>query len=105
MVDNTTYRILGNAPVPAIPTANQTAVEWSATRTSFLLTAGPVEVNATFLNPIEVCREAPISAGNVNTYYKYISSTMSSAAERPGPPIHPIHLLLHVRSVERRRPS
>lgn len=53
-VDNTTYRVMGDAPVPAIPTANQTSVEFTATQTNFVMQAGPVIVNASFLSPIEV---------------------------------------------------
>ncbi|KLO15787.1 hypothetical protein SCHPADRAFT_938384 [Schizopora paradoxa] len=49
IVDNTSYVIMGDVDPPY---ANQTAVNFTATKTSFSLTAGPVNVNATFLSPI-----------------------------------------------------
>lgn len=54
-VDGTPYQILGGGITPAITAANQTAVVITPTRTSFLLNAGPIIVNMTFLSPIEVC--------------------------------------------------
>ncbi|EJC98554.1 DUF1793-domain-containing protein [Fomitiporia mediterranea MF3/22] len=52
VVDDTEHRLLGqytdNNNVP-----NQTAVEFTATRTSFLLSAGPVQFNMSFLSPVE----------------------------------------------------
>jgi len=53
-VDGTPYRILGNAEVPNVITAEQVALEITATRTSFLFEAGPMEINATFLSAIDV---------------------------------------------------
>lgn len=55
-VDSVSYQVLGNAVPSAtgsVP-AKQNNIEFSATRTSFLVTAGPVDVNLTFLSPIEV---------------------------------------------------
>ena len=53
-VDGTTFRLLGGASVPAVNLSDQTAVEFTPTRTSVISTAGPVEVNLTFWSPIEV---------------------------------------------------
>ncbi|KAH8111989.1 DUF1793-domain-containing protein [Phellopilus nigrolimitatus] len=52
-VDGTAYMLLGDATVPLLINANQTAVQFTPTRTSYILNAGPVSVNATFLSPIE----------------------------------------------------
>ncbi|KAL5492930.1 hypothetical protein ACEPAI_4378 [Sanghuangporus weigelae] len=52
VVDDTEYRML--SPWAAgEKTVNQTAVEFTATRTSFLMTADTVQFNMTFLSPIE----------------------------------------------------
>lgn len=53
-VDGQSYSILGNATLPNVLLANHTASSFTATRSSFLYQAGPVQVNATFLSPIEV---------------------------------------------------
>lgn len=53
-VDGTSYRLLGAAEVPNVQAAQQLAVDITATRTSFLFKAGPMEINATFLSPIDV---------------------------------------------------
>lgn len=53
-VDGVPYRILGNAEIPNVRTAQQVAVDITATRTSFLFSAGPMDINATFLSPIDV---------------------------------------------------
>ncbi|KLO16076.1 DUF1793-domain-containing protein [Schizopora paradoxa] len=53
-VDGVPYRILGNAEIPNVRTAQQLAVDITATRTSFLFSAGPMDVNATFLSPIDL---------------------------------------------------
>ncbi|KAA1466346.1 DUF1793-domain-containing protein [Dentipellis sp. KUC8613] len=53
-VDGTAYSFLG---VPAIPAsfnkAAQKSVSFTSTQSTFILTAGPVDVTATFLSPIE----------------------------------------------------
>lgn len=54
MVDGNEYRLL--SPWAEQQVADQKAVEFTATRTSFLMEAGGVEFNMTFLSPIEVRR-------------------------------------------------
>ncbi|KAL4258458.1 Glutaminase GtaA [Pleurotus pulmonarius] len=51
VVDDNEYRLL--SPWAEKKVANQKAVEFTATRTSFLMEAGGVEFNMTFLSPIE----------------------------------------------------
>ncbi|KAI5120589.1 hypothetical protein M0805_002538 [Coniferiporia weirii] len=53
LVDGQVYRILGNDSSASTTQANQTAVEFTPTSTTFVLTAGKMQINATFLNPIE----------------------------------------------------
>ncbi|KAL5536342.1 hypothetical protein ACEPAF_163 [Sanghuangporus sanghuang] len=52
VVDDTEYRML-SPWADGEKTVNQTAVEFTATRTSFLMTAATVQFNMTFLSPIE----------------------------------------------------
>ncbi|EJC98580.1 DUF1793-domain-containing protein [Fomitiporia mediterranea MF3/22] len=52
VVDDKEYRLLGQY-FSGENTPNQTAVEFTATRTSFLLSAGGVQFNMSFLSPIE----------------------------------------------------
>ncbi|THH06834.1 hypothetical protein EW145_g3808 [Phellinidium pouzarii] len=72
VVDGQGYRIMGAANIPNVTEANQTAVEFTPTRTSLLFSAGPMQINATFLNPIEptdlVRQSLPFS-------YFYLSAT------------------------------
>jgi hypothetical protein len=51
-VDGQTYRFLGDAAFGV--EANQTGLEWTATRSTFEFAAGPVTIIAEFLTPIEV---------------------------------------------------
>ncbi|KAI5117537.1 hypothetical protein M0805_004769 [Coniferiporia weirii] len=53
LVDGQAYRIMGDVFSANITQANQTAVEFTPTSTTFVLTAGKMQINATFLNPIE----------------------------------------------------
>ena len=53
-VDGQAYNLLGIPGVANYTNANQTNVLFTPTRTSFLFTAGNVNVNMTFLSPIEV---------------------------------------------------
>ena len=54
-VDGQPYTLFGNpANLESFAVANQSAVIFTPTRTSFLLDTGTVEVNMTFLSPIEV---------------------------------------------------
>lgn len=45
---------MGDDGINTIPTADLNLLEWSATRTSFFFTVGQVDVNTSFINPIEV---------------------------------------------------
>ena len=54
VVDGTAYRVLGDAPITNTTVANQSTVEFTATRTSFILTAGKMDVNVSFISPVEV---------------------------------------------------
>ena len=56
-VDNTTYQLFGDAllGLTGTQTANQVSMDFTATRTSFLLTAGAMNVNISFLSSVEVC--------------------------------------------------
>ena len=54
MVDGVGVRILGVPIAPPIAAANETAVEFTPTRTSFIMQAGNVTVNATYFSPIQV---------------------------------------------------
>ena len=56
-VDGVTYQILGvsNLTATGFQLATQTGADFTATRTSFALECGPVNVNMTFLSPVEVC--------------------------------------------------
>ncbi|EJC98593.1 DUF1793-domain-containing protein [Fomitiporia mediterranea MF3/22] len=53
VVDGNAYRIMGETAISNLTLANQTSVEFTATRTSFLYTAGPMQINASFISPIE----------------------------------------------------
>ncbi|KAJ7464116.1 hypothetical protein FB451DRAFT_454384 [Mycena latifolia] len=54
-VDGQSYSFLGAASVPDIPfiKATQKSVEFTATQSIFVLSAGPVDLTVTFLSPIE----------------------------------------------------
>ncbi|KAL5508771.1 hypothetical protein ACEPAG_4750 [Sanghuangporus baumii] len=52
-VDGQAYRISGATDVANVTTANQTAVEFTSTRTSFLFATGGIQINASFLSPVE----------------------------------------------------
>lgn len=54
-VDGTTYKWLGNDSNLGTP-ANITNIQFTPTRTIFVMTAGPMNVTVTFLTPIEVSR-------------------------------------------------
>jgi len=53
-VDNATYEWMGfpSQRTSGIQTVNQTAFSYTATRSNFVLSAGPVELNVTFLSPV-----------------------------------------------------
>ena len=53
-VDGRPYKLLGASGIANYTTASQKSGLFTPTRTSFLLTAGSVDVNMTLLSPIEV---------------------------------------------------
>ncbi|KAL5519684.1 hypothetical protein ACEPAH_1367 [Sanghuangporus vaninii] len=52
-VDEQAYRISGAIDVANVTTANQTTVEFTSTRTSFLFATGGMQINATFFGPVQ----------------------------------------------------
>ena len=56
LVDGKPYLLLGSAAESNLnmSAAVQTQQVYTATQTSYLLTAGPMNVNMTFLSPLEV---------------------------------------------------
>ena len=65
-IDGLTYAFLGDVPAASASvngTANVTDTVITPTQTLVVTQAGPMQVNLTFLNPIEVCRHpmAPLS--------------------------------------------
>ena len=53
-VDGTAYKIYGNSNTPSIAGGTEKMLKFTPTQSSFLLQAGSVNVNMTFLSPIEV---------------------------------------------------
>lgn len=60
-VDGIAYRFLGDSPGGQV--ANQTAVKFTATTSTFQYQAGPVSITADFLSPIEVMTTFFINPG------------------------------------------
>ena len=60
VVDGVPYRILSPGPLPDIATAKQLSVDFTPTKTTFVLEAGPFIVNATFMSPVTVNIPTPI---------------------------------------------
>jgi len=54
-VDNVSYSFLGDSPLVNGTITNLTNIVITPTRTVVTSRAGPMQVNVTFLNPIEVC--------------------------------------------------
>lgn len=54
IIDGTQYLLTGWADTVNVTLATLNSVEFTATRTSFVLTAGPMVLNASFISPIEV---------------------------------------------------
>lgn len=54
VVDGIAYKLMGSGAVPNVTAANQTSVEFTPTRTTFNLTAGPMDISMSFISPIEV---------------------------------------------------
>ena len=80
-VDGVTYSVLGHVLV-VNNTANLTNVVVTPTQTTVIAQAGPMQVNLTFLNPIEV---------RFHSFVKFNTLTYaSSKARRLGQAIHPI---------------
>ncbi|EJC98583.1 uncharacterized protein FOMMEDRAFT_96129 [Fomitiporia mediterranea MF3/22] len=52
-VDGKAYQILGQAPTPQLPIASQQQVVYTPTQVSYIIAAGGVDVNMTFLSPLE----------------------------------------------------
>ncbi|KAJ7671625.1 hypothetical protein DFH06DRAFT_1320412 [Mycena polygramma] len=54
-VDGTTYSFLGNPVVPGstFTKATQTSAKFTSTQSTFVLTAGPIELTVNFLSPVE----------------------------------------------------
>ncbi|KAI0092705.1 hypothetical protein BDY19DRAFT_1054180 [Irpex rosettiformis] len=77
-VDNITYLFLGAPNLPDTQKAVQKSMEFTSTRSTFILTAGPVELTAEFLSPIEphdfVMQSFPFS---------YLTLTTSSNDGKP----------------------
>ncbi|PAV15279.1 hypothetical protein PNOK_0904000 [Pyrrhoderma noxium] len=71
-VDGQAYNLLGVPGVANYTNANQTNVLFTPTRTSFLLTADTVDVNMTFLSPIEAHDLTRLS---MPFSYLYLSAT------------------------------
>ncbi|EJC99891.1 DUF1793-domain-containing protein [Fomitiporia mediterranea MF3/22] len=53
VVDGVAYRLVGVAANPNVTVANQTAIEFTPTQTFVQFTAGPMQMNVSFLSPIE----------------------------------------------------
>lgn len=110
VVDGQGYRVMGspfitNMTEASQTEANQTAVEFTPTRTSLLFTAGPMQINATFLSPIEVCLFFSCSlkvANQMTVYITIICHSMSFIAYRPRPPVTSVFIFLHDRNKHRR---
>lgn len=74
--------------------ANQTAMEFTSTRTSFLFQCFTVNVNATFLTPIVVSNSSEdILFSNTRSWL--IKQLFLYAGTRFDPPIHALLLFLH----------
>ncbi|KLO08558.1 hypothetical protein SCHPADRAFT_604791 [Schizopora paradoxa] len=52
VVDGVPYRILSPGPLPDIATAKQLSVDFTPTKTTFVLEAGPFVINATFMSTV-----------------------------------------------------
>ena len=74
-VDGTTYNWLGNAAtIPNVQPTQQLSQILTPTQTIFLVQAGPVQLNLTFLSPIEVrLLQRDIDKGQDDTYRPEIS--------------------------------
>ncbi|KAL5536139.1 hypothetical protein ACEPAF_4244 [Sanghuangporus sanghuang] len=73
VVDDQAYMIMGGATIPNVQNANQTAVEFTATRTSFIFNAGPMQINASFISPVE-----PSDILRQSLPFSYLSMSASS---------------------------
>ncbi|KIJ70075.1 hypothetical protein HYDPIDRAFT_78948 [Hydnomerulius pinastri MD-312] len=52
-VDNTTYNFLGAPTVAGAQAATQKSMEFTSTQSNFVMSAGPVDLSASFLSPVE----------------------------------------------------
>lgn len=78
-----TYEIIGGDV--AWQSANQTSVIVTPSRSSYLLNAGPVVVNMTFLSPVEA---------SVSSYYLTAVNKLQKLAGRPCEDVQPVLLYL-----------
>ena len=60
-VDSLTYSFLGDETLVVNGTVNLTSVVVTPTQTMVVAQAGPMQVNLTFLNPIEVRYHSPVT--------------------------------------------
>ncbi|OCB91943.1 DUF1793-domain-containing protein [Sanghuangporus baumii] len=80
-VDGQAYRISRATDVANVTTANQTAVEFTSTRTSFLFATGGMQINASFFGPVEYSEDAGIAQDAMEYYtFKKIDGTTVSWA-------------------------
>ncbi|TDL21981.1 hypothetical protein BD410DRAFT_723660 [Rickenella mellea] len=75
-VDGVMYNVFGGQNLPHV--ANQTAAIITPTQTSFILQAGPVNVNSTFLSPIE-----PTDLVRQSMPFTYLYVDVTSADGQP----------------------
>ena len=80
LVDGKPYLLLGSAAESNLnmSAAAQTQQVYTATQTSYLLTAGPMNVNMTFLSPLEVSSGGPSSSEAILTIRKVSNLTRLS---------------------------
>ncbi|KAH7929420.1 DUF1793-domain-containing protein [Leucogyrophana mollusca] len=67
-VDNTTYTFMGAPTVAGAEAATQKSVEFTSTQSIFVMTAGPVDLTANFLSPVE-----PTDLVKQSTPFSYLS--------------------------------
>jgi hypothetical protein len=75
-IDGSVYNILGswvtfmenNSTFPGIPFANITNTVATPTQVILITQAGPLQVNLTFINPVEVCFLSSASCDPTSTY-------------------------------------
>ena len=97
-VDGKPYNLLGDAPELVISDSIQQSFYFSPTRSSYLLQAGAVNVNVTFMTSIEVRNTSlPVCIADF-PYANY-------PADRHRAPIDALHISIFRCSIERREES